>query len=76
MSSKLSVSVLNTSKVSVASATSRKAKCSVACSAACSGSEDNIYEPEFIIHKEDFLIFNKKVSSFLILVLVLFLISL
>lgn len=74
MSGKLSVTVPGSSnKLSVVSNPGRK-RCSLACGSSGekrgsvggrSGSEDSVYEyegPEFIIHKEDFLIHNKKVS--------------
>ena len=70
MSGKLSVTVAGSSnKLSVG-----RKRCSLACGSTGekrgsvggrSGSEDSVYEyegPEFIIHKEDFLIHNKKVS--------------
>ena len=67
MSGKLSVTVAGSSnKLSVG-----RKRCSLACGekrgsvGGRSGSEESVYEyegPEFIIHKEDFLIHNKKVS--------------
>ena len=60
MSSKLSVA----GPLAKLSSVSRGKRCSVQHS--CSGSEDNVYDyegPEFIIHKEDFLIHGKKVSN-------------
>ena len=80
MSGKLSVTVPGSSnKLSVVSNPGRK-RCSLACGSSYgekrgsvggkfSGSEDSVYEyegPEFIIHKEDFLIHNKKVSHSLV----------
>ena len=74
MSGKLPVTMsASSNKLSVASNPGRK-RCSLACNSlekrvsvgGRSGSEDSVYEyegPEFIIHKEDFLIHNKKVSS-------------
>ena len=76
MSGKLPVTMsASSNKLSVASNPGRK-RCSLACNSlekrvsvgGRSGSEDSVYEyegPEFIIHKEDFLIHNKKVSSLL-----------
>jgi hypothetical protein len=65
MAGKLSVAA-SSSKLSVAGSGQGGRK---RCSVACSGSEDSVYEyegPEFIIHKEDFLIHNKKVNTTLL----------
>ena len=80
MSGKLSVTVAGSSnKLSVVSNSGRGKRCSLACGLSgekrgsvggkLSGSEDSVYEyegPELIIHKEDFLIHNKKVSHSLV----------